>query len=258
MGKSQYIALLASVSLFALLYFGFDTKPAAQEKIELSRAFQAESTSLEHLIEEGIKALGPEQTASLNALETEIRNAKSDAEKTALLKRLSSLWYDFNNKPVSGGIAAQVAEIENADSSWSVAGATFFGALIAEKDPEKRKYCAEKAINAFESAISLNPDKPEHRVNLALVYAENPPPDNPMQAVMMLRDLETKYPENAAVYNALGRLAIKTGQWDRAIARLEKAWSLDPQNPNTPCLLAQAYENAGNAAQAEVFAKKCK
>jgi tetratricopeptide (TPR) repeat protein len=249
---------LASAILFALLYFGFDTKPEAQGKIERSRELQAETTSLETLIEEGVKVLGPQQTASLNALETDIRNASGEAEKTALLKRLSALWYDFGNTPVAGGIAAQVAEIENADSSWSVAGATFFGALVAEKDSEKRKYCAEKAINAFESAVSLNPNKPEHRVNLALVYAENPPPDNPMQAVLMLRDLETKYPENASVYNALGRLAIKTGQWDRAIARLEKAWSLDSKNPNTPCLLAQAYENAGNAAQAEVFAKKCK
>jgi len=98
----------------------------------------------------------------------------------------------------------------------------------------------------------------EHQVNLALVYAENPPADNPMKAVLLLRDLEKKHPDNASVYNALGRLAIKTGQWERAIERLEKARSLDPKNPNTPCLLSRAYDGAGQADKAAEFAKLCK
>jgi uncharacterized protein HemY len=78
-----------------------------------------------------------------------------------------------------------------------------------------------------------------------------------MQAVLMLRDLESKHPENASVYNALGRLAIKTGQWQRATERLEKSWSLDKKNPNTPCLLAKAYEGAGNITKATEYAQRC-
>lgn len=258
MKKPQFLALLGAVLLFAVLALGFDTKPSGQKKIEQSRALQAEGATLEDLMAEGLKNLNAQQTAVLSGLEAQIKIAADDATKAALLKKMSAAWYDFGNLPVAGGLAAEVAAIENADSSWSVAGATYYQALVREQDLEKRKYCAEKAVNAFESAVSLAPDKPEHRVNLALVYAENPPPDNPMQAVLMLRDLETKHPENPAVYNALGRLAIKTGQWEKAIARLEKAWALDAKNPNTPCLLAKAYEGAGNAGKAAEFAQKCK
>ncbi len=78
-----------------------------------------------------------------------------------------------------------------------------------------------------------------------------------MQAVLMLRELESKHPDNPAVYNALGRLAIKTGQWERAVERLEKAWSLDKKNLNTPCLLAKAYEGIGNTTKANEFAGIC-
>ena len=155
-------------------------------------------------------------------------------------------------------MAEEVALLENADTAWSVAGALFFSALNSATDPVKRTYCADHAVKAFENAASLNPEKVEHRVNLALVYAENPPPDNPMKAVLMLRDLESKHPDQAVVYNALGRLAIKTGQWQRAVERLEKSWSLDKSNPNTPCLLAKAYEGAGDAQKTETFAKLCK
>jgi predicted Zn-dependent protease len=98
----------------------------------------------------------------------------------------------------------------------------------------------------------------ENQVAKALGYAENPPPDNPMKAVLMLRDLEAKHPDNPAVYNALGRLAIKTGQWQKAIDRLEKAWSLDKNNPTTPCLLQQAYEGAGQPEKSSEFARLCK
>ena len=78
-----------------------------------------------------------------------------------------------------------------------------------------------------------------------------------MQAVLLLRELEKQYTESPSVYNALGRLAIKTGQWARAVERLEKAWSLDPNNAFTPCLLAKAYEGAGQTAKATEFATRC-
>ncbi|MDO8367391.1 MAG: hypothetical protein Q7T20_11380 [Saprospiraceae bacterium] len=258
MNKAQILIVFAALALFSGLYFGFDTKPAKQKITERSRSLQGESTSFETLLEEATSHLSVDQTAQLVEIEKQIKASTSDEQRIQLLKSLSGLWYDFNHLPIAGGFAEQVAELENADSSWSVAGGTFFSGLLAEKDPDVRQYCASHAVNAFESAASLAPEKVEHRVNLALVWAENPPPDNPMQAVLMLRELESKHPDNASVYNALGRLAIKTGQWQRATERLEKAWSLDKKNPNTPCLLAKAYEGLGDITKATEFAALCK
>lgn len=129
---------------------------------------------------------------------------------------------------------------------------------MAAKEPEIRETCAKHAIKAFESAASLNPENVQHRVNLALIYAENPPPDKPMTAALMLRELAEKHPNDPAPFNALGRLAIKTGQWQKAVERLERAWELDKNNPNTPCLLAKAYEGLGDTGKASEFAKRCK
>ena len=258
MNKAQLVTVIAATALFLGLYFGFDTKPDKQKTIEVSRSLQGESTSFETLLEDARGLLSAAQATQVGELEKQLDASNDEAQRIKLLKSLSGLWYGFGQVPIAGGLAEQVAELENADSSWSVAGGTFFNGLLAAKDPKVRQYCASHAVKAFESAASLAPDKVEHRVNLALVWAENPPPDNPMQAVLMLRELESKHPENASVYNALGRLAIKTGQWQRATERLEKAWSLDKNNPNTPCLLAQAYEGAGNIAKATEYAALCK
>jgi tetratricopeptide (TPR) repeat protein len=257
MNKPQYLALVAALVVFLGLYLGFQTTPSAQKAVERSRSLTGESTGFETLVESAKAGLDADQAAKVLDWEQQAAAAATDSVRASILKELSGFWYRQGSIPVAGGYAEQVAEIEQDDESWSVAGATFFNALSAEQDPVRREYCANHAVKAFESAISLQPERVEHQVNLALLYAENPPPDNPMKAVLMLRELESKHPENASVYNALGRLAIKTGQWDRAVQRLEKAWSLDKTNPNTPCLLAKAFEGAGQGAKAAEFAALC-
>ncbi len=259
MNKLQWIVAGIAASLFFVLWLGFDTKNAEQRTTDRSRSIQGESTSFSTLLSDAKEHLTASQAEQLAAMERASMGASSPTDKVTALKSLSGFWYKNGNIPVAGGYADSVAIEENSDAAWSVAGGTYFnGLLIAGDQPLIRTYCADKAVKAFESAASLAPEKAEHRVNLALVYAEQPPADNPMKAVLMLRDLETKYPTDPTVYNALGRLAIKTNQWDRAIQRLEKAWSLDPTNPNTPCLLAKAYDGAGNTQKAAEFAAKCK
>ncbi len=258
MQRPQYTVLFAALALFLGLYLGFSTKPSKQKVVEQSRSLQGSSTSLDNLIADAREHLSGSQAATLAELEAAANAAPSDSVRIEPLKRLSAWWYQAEQLPIAGGIAAQVAEIAQTDEAWSVAGATFYTALAAATAPVIRSFCADNAVKAFESAASLRPEQVEHRVNLALVYAENPKPDDPMRAVMLLRELESQHPENPAVYNALGRLAIKTGQWERAIQRLEKAYALDSKNPNTPCLLSKAYEGMGNEELMTKFAKICK
>ena len=258
MNKAQYWALLAATALFVGLYFGFDSSPKGHTTAEQAPPMAAATASPDALLEKAKKALTGDQAATLSQLETNLKSAQTNAQKAVALKKISAFWYDSNQLPIAGEFAEQVAGLENADSSWSVAGGTFFTGLVNSTDPDVRNYCAQHAVSAFEKAASLAPQTVEHRVNLALVWAENPSPSNPMQAVLMLRDLETKHPDNPSVYNALGRLAIKTGQWQRAVDRLEKSWSLNNKNPNTPCLLARAYEGLGNSTKATEFANLCK
>lgn len=260
MGKAQYFAITGALLLFGVLYWGFSTIPPASVKVEQTAETTGPGQDVEfsQIVLAAKSALTPEQSASIEASEKSLNNAAGEKDRIELLKSLSAQWFDFGQLPAAAGYAEQVSELEKTDSAWSVTGALFFNSLSGAHDAALRNYCATHAVSAFEKASAINPGQPEHQVNLALVYAENPPADNPMKAVLLLRDLEKQHPDNPSVYNALGRLAIKTGQWERAIERLEKAMSLDPQNPNTPCLLARAYQGAGQEAKAAEYAKRCK
>jgi tetratricopeptide (TPR) repeat protein len=254
----QKIVSVASLALFCFLYFGFDTKAPEHSKLEASRAIQGESTAIESLLEEAKTKLSATQLTTLETMTMSIEKSSSDKEKTAILKKISGFWYAQGELPVAGDYAEKAATLENTDSSWSVAGATYFTGLTKSTDKTIRDFCSTRAVKAFENAVSLAPNNASHRVNVALVYAENPSADNPMQAVLLLRDLEQKYPDAPSVYNALGRLAIKTGQWQRAVDRFEKSWTLDKTNIKTPCFLVKAYEELGNSAKVAEYAKLCK
>jgi predicted Zn-dependent protease len=260
MRKAQSLVLFLALALFGGLYLGFDTKPVNHKTATAERpmAQKGEQISFESILTEAKSHITADQTKQIADSEQQLAAATSDQDRIRILKTLSGFWYNFNQKPAAGGFADQAAEIERSDSAWSIAGATYYESLMAATDPAIRSYCADHAVHAFEQAAAANPGKVEHQVNVALVYAENPPPDNPMRAVLMLRDLESKHSDNAAVYNALGRLAIKTGQWQKAVDRLEKARTLDKNNPNTPCLLAKAYEGLGQMDKSASYAKLCK
>ena len=78
-----------------------------------------------------------------------------------------------------------------------------------------------------------------------------------MKGILQLRELDTKFPNNAKVLFQLAKLAMRTNQYEKAVARLEQILKTNPNNPDAICLIADAYKGQGNAAKASVFAQKC-
>ncbi len=258
MTKLQWGIVASAIALFFVIYFGCDTRPKDIAALETSRALAAESTDITTLLGEARAGLSSTASNNILALETELESAPSDSARAEVFKRLSSRWYELGHPAVAGYYAQQVAEIENTEESWSIAGTTYSICIQRAEEPRARDFCTGRAIQAFENAISINPGNTAHRVNLALAYTSNPPPDDPMKGVLMLRDLNQKAPDNVLVLNALARLALQTGQYGRAAERLERAQQLEPDDINTICLLSQAYEGLGETAKAQEFAQKCR
>ena len=253
MNKSQIAAIDAAVSLFTLLYFGLSTKKHEQAAIDQSRSLNATTVQPKEVFQAAKANLTEAQKAALAELEQKTIESKSIEAK----KELAGWWIRNGFPNASGLIAEEIAEEEGSAAAWSIAGATYQILLQDPSPSDERTFAAGQAVSAFEKAISLEPENVEHRVNLALIYADAPPKDNPMQAVLMLRDLEKKHPNAPSVYNALGRLSIKTGQWENAIKRLDQALKIDPKNRNAVCLMAKAYEGKGDTDMAKKFAQDC-
>ncbi|TAK44578.1 MAG: hypothetical protein EPO28_04640 [Saprospiraceae bacterium] len=257
MTKMQWSVLLGAGTLFLVLFWGFDTKPNAQKEVENRRALAATSTDAIALLNEAKGSLGIQESAKVLTLESELVNASSDSMKIEIYKKLSSAWYDANKPAIAGFYAEKIAGLTKTEDAWSIAGTTYSICVQREKEEKVRSYCRQYAIQSLENAASLNPSNLQHKVNMALVYTEMPLKENPMKGIMMLVDMNKQYPQNVLVLTQLGRLALKTSQFEKAIQRLQQAIAIEPDNSEVNCLLSDAYSGIGDAPKAEAARKKC-
>ena len=257
MNRSQWMVISAAVVLFIIMYFGCDTNPDNHKTIEKQRFDNAVSTDISSLLMDAKQDIKPENGSSILALEMDLNNAVEEEEKVEAFKELSSAWYKFGKPAIAGYYAEQVALVDNTEETWSIAGTTYSICVQRETEIKVKDYCTDHAISALENAASLNPTNLQHNINLALVYTENPPKETPMKGVLMLVELNKQNPENVSVLNQLGRLAIKTGQYDRAVQRLTKALELEPENPTSNCLLGKALEEKNDQTAAAPYLAKC-
>lgn len=257
MTKQQIISVVAFLLLFLVLFFAFDTK--SKNKVAPSNSGSLDNTSVDitNELNSAKSKLSQDSLMVINNFESNLVAASTDSLKSEVFKKISGWWYRQKEYALAGYYAEKVAEIEKVDYAWAIAGTTF--SVGAKSDNEStRKYCIEKSKKAFENAISLSPNNIAHKVNLALCFADNPPTDNPMKGIQMLLELSKEYPDENIVQITLARLAVKTGQYEKAINRLLKILEKTPDDANANCLLVEIYSNQGDNDKAMAYQKKCK
>jgi cytochrome c-type biogenesis protein CcmH/NrfG len=79
-----------------------------------------------------------------------------------------------------------------------------------------------------------------------------------MKGVVLLREVTSKDSTNISANIILAKLAIQSGQLDKAINRLELVLSLRPDNTEAMYFLAEAYKNQGNKEKAISLFEQCK
>ena len=250
-----WIGIFSALLLF--IYFGLGTKSPDIKLAEKSRAQNFEKSHISNILKDAQTRLTEDQANLFETYRHELSKADSTG-KEQILKELSSFWFAKEEYALAGYYAQQVADMIGDAQSWSITGTTFAIGMKRYEDARLKEYCFDEAINSFNNAISLEPDTVRHQLNLALCYTEMPPKDNPMKGVQILLQLKEKYPESASVFRALGRLAIQTGQYQRAEERLKRALELKSDDSSSACLLIEALEAQGKSTQAQKYQNICK
>lgn len=260
MNRHQITVISIAVLLTLVLFFAFGKVPKeANQAKESQKSTASPTTQLLETAEVQAKTkLSKVQLDELKVIEEALSKTKIDSIKVEFYKQIASFWYKANKPEVSGLYAEKIAEITNDQEAWQIAGTTFRIALQSDDEEAVKEVCSQMAIRAFQKAIAIDSSNVNYQMQLAMVYVDKPLTDNPMKGILMLRELNTKYPQNADVNIQLAKLAIRTGQFDKAVERLEKALALSPQTVSINCLLAEAYTGNGNTDKAKVAMQKCK
>ena len=258
MGRPQLIALGCALVAFLGLNFGLE-RLAPPMRDGASAVQRLSSTSARALMREATDGLDARAEAEIHGLEKMLDAAESDTRKAEVLKQLSGAWYRAGRPALAAHFAEQVAETVPSDTAYGIAATTYSLCLRADSlSAKQRAFCSERAVPAYETAISLAPATTTHRLNLAVHLAENPPADNPMRGILLLRELNEADPDDVSVLVQLGRLALQTNQLERARERLTRAVTLQPDHRTAQCLLAEVAGRLGDAATAAPATEACR
>ncbi len=257
LNRHQLIAIVTTILFVGVFYFGCETKDPKMKLAEKSRVANFEVTGIENIRKQAFDSLDVSQKSYFDGLHLHLKNSFDDSTKVEAMKSISGFWYSLGEYALAGEQAEEIASIQEDEVSWSIAGTTYAAGIQNGKSEIRRTFNQSKAVNAFEQAVSINPDNVTHKLNLAIVYAENPPQDQPMKGILMLLDLDKQYPDSPSVLFQLARFGMQTNQFEKAIGRLERVLAIEPNSVKAHCLIADAYQKTNNTEKAAFHLKVC-
>lgn len=264
MQKKQYVFIGVALLLAATLYFWGDThgpkkaSPAAGQMA--ADGHQHEGASAADIPMMDIDKWQAESIAKLNepanSKATEL-TAKADKENTPVAcKDIAEFWEKNENLNLAAKYYKKGAFLENTEKSITFAGNLLLTLMSRTEDPAVRKWQASEAIECFTKASEMNPDNLDTKIALATCYTEGT--GETMKGVTLLREVTAKDSTNISANIILGKMAIQSGQLDKAVRRLELVLSLRPDNTEAMYFLAEAYKGQGNKTKAIELFEQCK
>lgn len=185
-----------------------------------------------------------------------LTQAATKSNTAVAYKDIAEFWEAQNELNMAANYYKKGAFLENTEKSVTFAGNLFVALLQKTEEATIKKWQAVEAISCFEKAIEINPTNLDTKIALATCYTEGT--GETMKGVTLLREITQNDSTNIPANIILGKLAIQSGQFDKAKKRLELVLSLRPDNTEAMYFLAEAYKGLGDKQKAIELFEKCK
>lgn len=258
----QIILLVTGAALVAVLYVFGVTKSPKQPEAAMSGAMQATATAgsasidFSSIHEKALAALSEKQRDTMALAEMKMEKIRGEADKVKALQVLGEEWSKTGSIIVAARYYAEAAAINNDIKLWEEAANRFFMGFPTAADSLVKMYAVQEAIRCYEQLRKLDSSNMEYPVREAICYVDGQ--GQIMQGVTLLKAVEKKDPDNKDMNLILGRLSVVSGQYDKAVARLEHLVKIDPNNAEAYFHLAEAYRALGRKDDAIKALETCK
>jgi tetratricopeptide (TPR) repeat protein len=263
--KPQWITIGIAVLLTAAIFtFGRTVskhKPVAETHSE-DDGHNHGSTSNSSISTDSIlilakKQLNPDQLNRLTMLENSITRGDVKNQQLKVYHQLSHFWGDsMGYFPPYAWYEAEAARLENSEKNLTFAAHLFLEYLQNEQNPALRQWSALQAKDLFERSLKINPTNDSSKVGLGACYLFGNISAAPMEGIAKIREVADKDSTNVYAQATLAKGSMISGQFDKAIGRLETIHRIDPTNLEAILMLAEVYERTDKKATAAEWYQK--
>jgi tetratricopeptide (TPR) repeat protein len=264
--RPQWIAIVSSILLVAAIY-AFGKKIPPKKNIVATTVEHSENDGHDHgpvsaisidtILLMAKKQLNPEQIIRLNTLENSISRGDVKAQQLTVYHQLSHFWGDSVRifEPYAW-YEAEAARLENSEKTLTFAAQLFLDNLQDDNDQNLRRWKALQAKDLFERSLTLNPDNDSAKVGLGACYLFGGISAAPMEGIAKIREVVDKDSSNVYAQMMLVKGSMMSGQYDKAISRLQTVNRLQPANMEAILMMADVYERTGDKKNAAVWYQK--
>jgi cytochrome c-type biogenesis protein CcmH/NrfG len=140
--------------------------------------------------------------------------------------------------------------LENSQKSLTFAAQFFLEGIRRQDNPELQRWMATEAKELFEKGLEIDPKNDSLKVGLGSSILFGNLGEGPMEGIRIIREVAERDPENMYAQFTLGLGGMISGQFDKAIERLLKVVQHQPDNIEAILMLADAYEQHNDKANA--------
>lgn len=265
MNKNQ-LSLTLVLFVMLILVFVFAKRhqtvapPTAQMPAETPEAIAPVNIDVAALTKRLKEKITPQNKSVIDAIEKQITETTDPRQKAELYRKLSTEWEKAKYVEIAALYQRKIAEYDSTQVNWQKAAEQLDIATAISSDSTLRSMLLSQTVTAYERLSAFQPNNTDVQVKLAGAYidAAGNNPAGVMKGVLLLREIVHRDTTNVPANLLLGKMAIISGQTDKAINRLEYVTKLDSNNPEAYYYLANAYLSQGNKEKAIESLKKCK
>ena len=253
MNKRIILAGAGVVLVFVLFFFG----KTATTKKEMPAMAKAETPqfNIKDTLSADKQQLSADQLVYVTKIENDITRGDLKHQGVNQYTNLANFWKDSAGKFIPYAYyLSEAAKLDNSEKKLTFAARLILENMKREDNPAQKVWEAQTAASLFEKALKLDPDNDDLKVGLGscYVYGEGMigNPEQTMKGIQQLLQVVKKDSNNMQAQLVLGIGGVISNQYDKAIERLKKVVSFDPQNLEAVSWLADAYAAAGDKQNA--------
>ncbi|QRR02231.1 tetratricopeptide repeat protein [Dyadobacter sandarakinus] len=178
-----------------------------------------------------------------------------DKSKIAAGIKLSDKFAQLQKFDSAAFYAEKIAALSPSIENLMRTGDRYYEAYGFAVDDQKAKNLGVKTREYYQKAIDQNPGLLAAKANMAMTYVNT---ENPMQGIMLLREVIDTDPTNELALFNLGILSMRSNQYSKAADRFRQILTNNPANTKAKFYLGLTLVELGDKEQARKVLQEVK
>lgn len=259
MKNNQFLFLLVAIGLIGLIYFFGSTKPPQNTTSKTADHANTEAISatfsFDSLKTVFLNQMNTKNASTITNLEKQLTNSTT-ALQSGVYDTLVRLWKAADKINMAAYYFGEKAKLENSEKNLNFAGQLHLDLMHEAPYQGLQIWEAKQAISCFDQSLQSNPNNDTVKMALASCFIQGV--GETMKGVQILLGIVKEHPDHVPANILLGKMAVQSQQFDKAIVRLERLKTIEPKNTEVLYFLAEAYKGKGEKEKAIVLFEQCK